>query len=197
MTKEELIYKYRDINVHENWWDCEEENLKEDLETQGFFLSGMYFSGFWSQGDGACFTGHVTDWVKFCERVPQFVNNFPNTAIFLQDEGGRFTITHTGNYYHPYSTSHEYEADVESEVDLLMMTLDVIDTGIEDSMRLAIYKDAMEEGDVGYWLKEYFRDLMEDLYQRLKKEYDYLTSDEAVWESIQANELDEEQEYAV
>jgi len=29
-----------------------------------------------------------------------------------------------------------------------------------------------------------------DLYRRLEKEYDYLTSDEAVWDAIVANDLD-------
>jgi hypothetical protein len=33
------------------------------------------------------------------------------------------------------------------------------------------------------------RDLARWLYRTLEKEYDYLTSDEAVWEAIQANEL--------
>jgi len=149
----------------------------------------MYFSGFWSQGDGACFTGHITDWAKFCEKVPQFVQDFPNTAIFLQDEGGNYTITHSDRYYHEYSTSHEYEAGVEYAVE----ALDEHESeDHEADMRLAIYKAALEEGDVGDWLKDYFRGLMADLYSTLGKKHDYFTSDEVVWETIEANELDKE-----
>jgi hypothetical protein len=33
------------------------------------------------------------------------------------------------------------------------------------------------------------RGYMRDLYRKLEKEYDYLTSDEAVWETIVANDL--------
>lgn len=33
---------------------------------------------------------------------------------------------------------------------------------------------------------------MKDLYRTLEKEYEYYTSDEAVWVTIQANELDDE-----
>ena len=195
MTKKELIEKYRDINTDHDWWDCTEEDLKHDLAEQGFGMSAMYFSGFWSQGDGACFTGHITDWKKFCEKVPQFVQDFPNTAIFLQDEGGNYTITHNGHYYHQYSTRHEYEADVESQVELLSLVTDAIpQDDIEADMRLAIYKAALEEGDVGDWLKDYFRGLMHDLYRTLEEEYNYQTSDEGVWETIQANELDSELE---
>jgi len=32
---------------------------------------------------------------------------------------------------------------------------------------------------------------MQDLYRLLEAEYDYLTGDEAVWETIEANELDQ------
>jgi hypothetical protein len=195
MTKKDLIEKYRDINVHENWWDCEEENLKQDLAEQGFRLSGMYFSGFWSQGDGACFTGRITDWAKFCEKVPEFVQNFPNTAIFLQDEGGEFTIAHTGRYYHPYSTSHDYNAAIADEVELLSIIDDAMpEDGIESVMRLAMYRDALEEGDVGDWLKDHFRDMMHDLYRTLEEEYNHLTSDEVVWETILANEWNNDPE---
>ena len=196
MTKDELIDKYRDINVDDDYWyECIKDNLNGDLEEQGFRLDQMYFSGFWSQGDGACFTGRMVDWKKFCEKVPQFVQDFPNTAIFLQDEGGNYTITHTGRYYHQYSTSHDYEADVASQAELLSLVTDAIpQDDIEADMRLAIYKAAMQEGDVGDWLKDYFRGLMRDLYRTLEEEYNHLTSDEVVWETIQANELDSELE---
>jgi|WetSurMetagenome_2_1015567.scaffolds.fasta_scaffold53616_6 hypothetical protein len=196
MTKEELIEKYRDINVDGgfDWWECIEFDLQEYLDEQGFRLDQMSFSGFWSQGDGACFTGHVHDWSKFCDKVPQFVADFPNTAIFLQDEGGSYTITHRDRYYHAMSTSHELQdADIE-------WVTDSIETDIANErgdmaelpMRLAIYKAAMQEEGVEQWLTEYFRGLMKDLYRNLEAEYEHLTSDEVVWDTIVANELNKE-----
>lgn len=198
MTKEELIDKYRDINTDHDWWDCIESDLKDDLEAQGFRMDQMYFSGFWSQGDGACFTGRMVDWKAFCAKVPQFVADFPNTAIFLQDEGGSYTITHSGRYYHQYSTTHDYDADnygssIETEVDRLALMVDALpEDSIEAAMRLAIYEAALLEDGVETWLEEYFRGLMADLYKTLMEEYDYRTSDEAVWETIVANEMDDE-----
>jgi len=42
-------------------------------------------------------------------------------------------------------------------------------------------------------LERHFRDVftcnMQDLYDRLATEYDYLTSDEAVWDTIVANDM--------
>ena len=51
--------------------------------------------------------------------------------------------------------------------------------------------EAVEQG-----LQELFRDLAGWLYQTLEREYDHLTSDEEVWETIVANELHLEEEDA-
>lgn len=40
-------------------------------------------------------------------------------------------------------------------------------------------------------LTQLFRDLADWLYAQLEREYEHLTSDEVVWDTIQANELDE------
>lgn len=192
--REDLINKYRDINVDGgfNWWECIHDDLKEDLEDIGFDLDQMYFSGFWSQGDGACFTGQMRDWKKFCDKVPAFVKDFPNYAIYLQGEGANYKVEHNRHYYHENCTSHEFESEIEDAV----LVLDDVDeyaelTDIEDLMRRGLYKKARDEGDVGEWLKEHFKSLMRKLYRDLEAEYNYLTSDEVVWESIVANELNE------
>lgn len=189
--REDLINKYRDINVDgRGWWEYIEGNLKEDLEDIGFDLDQMYFSGFWSQGDGACLTGRMGDWKKFCAKVPEFVKDFPNYAIYLQDEGANYKVEHHGHYYHENCTSHEFEDELQYGMDELGD--DALDDMTPDGMmRYGIYKAALTEGDVGEWLKEHFKSLMRKLYRDLEAEYDYLTSDEAVWESIVANELNE------
>ena len=62
-------------------------------------------------------------------------------------------------------------------------------------MRRALYEKAVtEEQEVYDWLKEHFKSRMRKLYDDLEQEYDYLTSDDVVWDSIVANELDKEQE---
>jgi hypothetical protein len=42
---------------------------------------------------------------------------------------------------------------------------------------------------------EQWRTYMQDLYRKLEEEYDHLTSDEAVWETIEANELYDWEDY--
>jgi uncharacterized protein YaaW (UPF0174 family) len=41
---------------------------------------------------------------------------------------------------------------------------------------------------------EQWRTYMRDLYRKLEEEYDHLTSDEVVWDTIEANELDTDAE---
>ncbi len=54
----ELIEKHRDINVDHDWWDCTYDHFMEDMKQVGITVKDMRFSGFWSQGDGASFTGY-------------------------------------------------------------------------------------------------------------------------------------------
>jgi hypothetical protein len=52
----------------------------------------------------------------------------------------------------------------------------------------------IEMADFEKDVTEQWRSYMDDLYRNLEKEYDYLTSDEAVWDTIEANELIEDVE---
>lgn len=200
-TKQEeaLIERYRDTNVHwAGWYTAVEERVEEELAEIGFDMTQMYFSGFWSQGDGACFEGTMSDWAKFCEQVPTFVKAFPFLSEYLKDEGATYTIGHSGHYYHEQCTNHDYSSELEYGLDQIDED-EITDPAAQ--MRYAMYKKALvEEGEIQRnqysaittWLKEFFQDKMRDLYERLEQEYDYLTSDDVVWESIEANDLDKQ-----
>jgi hypothetical protein len=59
-----LIEKHREINVHHEWWDSVYETFKEDMNLLGYSVEDITFSGFWSQGDGASFTGRDNEPVQ-------------------------------------------------------------------------------------------------------------------------------------
>ena len=191
-AQDRLIEKHRDINIGPwAWWNCIEDDLKSEMLDRGFTVNSMYFSGFWSQGDGACFEGHMSDWEKFCATTPEFVTAFPYLSEYLKDVGANYTVVHSGHYSHENCTNHTYESELEYVLD----TCDFEPDDPKEMMLLALYQKARgEEGGVYDWLKEHFKSQMRQLYRDLEKEYDYLTSDEAVWESIVANELDKELE---
>lgn len=75
--RDALLEKHRNTNIkHVEWWDgvyeqfvesCTEKGIRvdtHDVQTVGgktIAKPSVYFSGFWSQGDGACFEGRVDD----------------------------------------------------------------------------------------------------------------------------------------
>jgi len=166
--KAKAIGENRDFNTEGlDWWDCVYDDAKEVAKLIGFEIEEIYFRGFWSQGDGACFTGRF-------ERVKSALANVK--AYAPQDETlhtiakefqdlqrksfytATGTISHHGRYYHERSIS----VDVDAE-------------------RGATCDDEWQElaSDFCSWI-----------YARLEAQHDYLTSDECVAESLQANDME-------
>jgi len=178
MTREELIEKYRHVNVDNNdWWEPVYEDMQTTLDDVGFRVDNFYWTGFWSQGDGACFEGHVYS-------TPKFFNahfkqeDYPWIAQLVQ-MGGYLDIStkHTGRYYHEHSAGVDVTVDRFTEI----CTLDDLE------QEVAVVWDAKLDPEVRPFEKdvaEILRGYMKELYRTLQKEYDYLTSDEAVGEYV-------------
>jgi hypothetical protein len=102
--------------------------------------------------------------------------------------GGRVHLAwkHSGHYYHEYSNS--FDLDVEG-FDYLMERPTDFHEQVVDSLndKLQEELDTFEDDAVPL-----IRGYMKQLYRELQKEYDYLTSDEVVSETIIANELHKE-----
>jgi hypothetical protein len=182
---DDILDKYRYINVGHDWWDFVEEQLRKDMRELGFSVEHMHFSGFSWQGDGAQFTGYMSSWKTFVEKVPTFAEVFPNTAIVILDGADAdYVITSAGQYCHERGTGHNFTLNPHYCGDPLSS---------EGMMRQCLVGKAEdEECDVEEWLRVFFRDRMRKLYRDLEQEYDYLTSDEIVSESIKADNLHEE-----
>lgn len=181
-----LLEKYRYINVEYNdWWDCVESDFIEDMKQVGIQVDKTYFSGFWSQGDGACFVGSLDNALTYLNH--HHVDQFPMLRKLIEMGGDvRATSEHRGRYYHSSSVSINAEceafwqcANPKSELQeaVIQRWDDMVDKEIVD------FEAA---------LAEQWRTYMDDLYRRLEEEYDYLTSDDAVWDTLEANDLIEE-----
>lgn len=179
--------RYRYINVdHIDWWDSIEECYKEDMKEQGVYVSDMYFSGFCSQGDGACFKGHLDDVSLFLEKNFK-PDDYPMIRKLL-DSGGslKFSVEHSGHYYHENCTRFYIEADrleycVDMPTDFHEQIVEQWDKDLDNEI-VDFEKQSVE----------IFKNYMRELYRKLEQEYDYLTTDEAVRETIIANDLQEE-----
>ena len=190
-TKEQLIEKYRDINAYDNWYDSVYESFRDDMLLHGIKVDEIYFSGFWSQGDGACFEGSVYDWDLFL----QSIGYTSKALIQLASDNWRTTVSHRGHYYHENCTSFDHDwylpkpdGNLDDE-----LFIDYYSRYLPDDVRGMVWLSMLKTVDYDKLMEaveDAFRDHMRALYRTLEAEYEYLTSDEAVWEAIVANELD-------
>lgn len=117
-----VIDNNRDINVYHDWYWFIYEDFKKKLERLGFYQIKFYWTGFYSQGDGASF----------------------------EAKHKRGTIYRVGHYYHEFTMRCD-------ESDALLLV----------AQRYA-----------------------QDLYCNLREEYEYLTSDDAIKETIKCNDYE-------
>jgi hypothetical protein len=130
----------------------------------------VWLSGFWSQGDGACFEGRYRHAMGAARAIRDHAprdDELHRIADVLQAIQRRnfyqlhAAVTHRGHYHHEYSMAVSVERDSPTWQG---MTADAEQTVI----------DAL-------------RDLARWLYRQLEREHDHLTSDEAADEAIAAN----------
>ncbi len=176
---------YREGGFDYDWYDAVYEDFRRiaeilglELRTRPVRLMGggirhdpcIFFSGFWSQGDGACFEGSYS----YRKNAPAEIRAYApqdtdlhRIADILQAVQKRnfyqlrAEVSHRGHHYHEYCMAIAVERDGSAAQ---VLTEDAEDTVIEA-----------------------LRDLARWLYRQLEREYDWLTSDEVVDETIIAN----------
>lgn len=168
-AKEKVLEEYRHINVDDdNWSQYILEDMTTDrLDKMGFENAEIFYSGFWSQGDGASFKAEINA-NKLCKvfelkrKYSKLLSSYEITGI----------ITRSGYYYHSNTMRIEIDFDPIKDVDNARQSLlDDLSDKFEDE----ILKIAKDEAD--------------DIYKELKEEYEYLTDDKAVIETLKANEF--------
>jgi len=169
-VKERLRDKYRYIHVDDlDWWDGVYDWAKEDAAKFGLDIEDICFSGFSSQGDGASFVGElrfkecdVTDLNEGAKELYDVLAGVYGLIKIVAEESElRVHIEQRGNYCHENTMGFDYYTRYDNT--------DAVDT------ILATKEEEIEEALRGYarWI-----------YRTLEKDYDYLTSDEAIDEYL-------------
>lgn len=173
VAKKKVLEDHRDINVDGEFWS---EFCIVDAKTiaalMGIEIEHIYFNGFWSQGDGACFSGSYKYKPNIIEAVKSYapdecLHHIAASFETIQHKARQsmsFTVEHRGHYYHEHCTDFDVQADEDMDNQLL--------TEIE--------KDT----------KEAARYFMKWIYRRLEADYNYMVTDEAVIETLEANEYE-------
>jgi hypothetical protein len=174
-AKQNAIDNNRDYHIDShNWWDPIIEVFTEEMEAIGMTDIHCAFSGFYSQGDGASFTGKVKDNELFLKTLgigfgdkasKKFDTTFDSIA-----ENIYITIQRndTRHYHHnTISANVEVDGDEEIELDLglgMLIKIDIND--VCDSI----------EPKITDWAREKSK----GLYRDLENYYEELSSDEAI-----------------
>lgn len=177
-AKEKARDWYREGALHDDWYDCTFEDAKRCGALLGIDIERIYFSGFCSQGDGACFEGEYQyrkGWRRALrdEVGGDDLRELEDIGERLQETQRRafYQITATtrqrGHYMHSGCMAVSVEATTPAGDDICEGFID-IEEDVTDALRL--FAD---------WI-----------YTSLEREHDYLTSDESVDEMIEANEYE-------
>lgn len=174
-AKDKVLERFYNINVDDNYWY---EGVIEDSKTIGKIIgidiTNIFFSGFSSQGDGACFEGEyrykkgclkaIMDYAPKDEKLHSIVENLCKLqSQYFYKLGAK--VKHKGHYSHAFCT----------DISLLEMDKD------------GYYE---ETGRIIGAMSEYLRDFMQWIYKQLNEQYDYMTSKEAIIETIESNDYD-------
>jgi len=176
----DLIDKYRDVLVcHGDWYESVYEHFKEMMSVIGIRVDKVYFSGFWSQGDGACFEGRVVDWGKYLLHL-----GYDSLILHtIATESWSLTWEHRGRYYHEQCVTYNDE---------IWRPANPFDED-EELLRHDTWANTLETYDflaITDEMKENLRGHMRSLYRTLEQEYDHLTSDETVSAWMQDNYIE-------
>lgn len=200
-AKERAREWYREGNCEDNYWsevvidDAAEiaTLLGVDLCQTAYKTMGgetkynptVYFSGFWSQGDGACFEGtwraknvqadKLKAYAPQDKELHRIVDGLAELAKEYPD--GYFSVEHRGHYSHSGCTSFDVE-----------LPNPALDEMIYGSFEYQAKEAAIRHDEEA--LIQLARDFMDWIYKQLEKEWDYQNSDEQVDGAIKANEYE-------
>ena len=191
---QDFIDKHRHINVnYHDWWDSVYEDFYEICKILGVELDKREpcFSGFWSQGDGASWAG---DYFAMRSYGPKPRCSYETAPAAMREHFGDEELHHIADelcllariygpvYARVGRSSYHYGHEMTMQIDNWEFYDDEKNEDIPDEIAEHIENT----------LLELFRDLARWLYKSLEREHDYLTSDEAVIEALDANEIEEE-----
>jgi hypothetical protein len=185
--------------TYEEWYASSEfdadyviENFIEDMKP---YVTDMecFYTGFWSQGDGASFTGSV-NFMKVLDLIDMDGTHFLYRELMRTDNLWQTArVTRSGSYYHEQTMDLEYpdwglaSLYVESGPFMGLSLVDMASENGYDEVEEYIEK-IVEDGRAA--VLEWLKGNAQELYRSLEQEYEYQTSEEAYNEWREPNEVE-------
>ena len=177
------------------WWDSVYEMAIEDGKEKGFYIDKINFSGFWSQGDGASWSGFV-DVRQWLEENCADSIGVSAWCQLIQEDSVTKNIQVTANNAHYCHESTMSFVDVEDNCEFTddeamqlpsifkgMSIATVFDLIVNDPT--CPYKNV---DDITTAIAISAKDYAKDIYIRLREEYEYLCSEEMMLDHFDCND---------
>lgn len=181
-AKAKVLEDQRYVNVRFNdWHEIIIEAWKCSLEGFGFFAPRIYFSGFYSQGDGASFECNSVDIDKVFDSIHSEIESFSKNFRKQFDKDKKAIYDFMENYVsfriETLSSRYCHENTRQIEWDFY---------GVPDEFKYL--EKFMDE--IGNWLESKRKEFSVEIYRQLEEEYEDSTSDKAVINAVNSNEYE-------
>lgn len=175
---EKEYYKWLAYESNDDWADYTYERFIEKCVPLGVRVDECSCSGFYSQGDGAAFTGKVDLGVYM--RLHKLDEKYLALYLAVLDDASRFDIT----------VSHHGTMGLSS---YNMCANQTLPSGVFSDLDQEAWDELIMEqekyADLETDVLKYINDLADELYTDLEAEYEHMTSEESFIDSCDCNEI--------
>lgn len=195
-VKAKVLEKNYDYNIDYNWWDAVYEDaimmagiigIQIDTRRGSNTEPAIWFSGFSSQGDGACFEG------TYSYKKGALKELKSSAAAGYKDQAtGQWVVQENNVELHrickglqDVQRKHFYRLEAVVKQRGHYQHSGCTSVEVQDCEHM--YRDI---GDAEEDVTQLLRDFMDWIYKRLEDEHDYLTSDQQIQEALEANEVE-------
>ncbi len=200
-TREIAVYEFDELSdkakdkvretftPHDDWHECIYDDFIEDMKELGVMVEAMWYSGFWSQGDGASWEGRVDMQAYLLHTMEDNLQRevllqamregYTNNTLLIQHKIKHYV--HNGCMYID-GALEVYAGDEECFAGGVFAGANVV----ERMEALEWNENALTEltSEVLAWAKKKTK----ELYKNLKTKYKYQRSDEYLKEMCDSNE---------
>jgi hypothetical protein len=195
-AKEKAHAHLVDIATSHEWWDGVYDIAKEDGQAKGFDIDDIRFSGFWSQGDGAHWTGRINLQTFVEANLDERSAWYGEDVILLAflDEGwvDRWVVVQNASYRYSHSGGMRLDEYPNNSLDLDPDDgTEMLNGALQGASVYQLSSSFDFSTRINEWCDEALkqaRSFADEIYKRLSDEYDHLTSEESLTEFANANE---------
>ncbi len=174
---ESEYYKWVEYAADYDWADYIKDDFESQMRVQGIKVDRFYWDISYGQGDGAAFDGHVMIY-QWMEANPQYIERYPALYLACKSDGSYITLrtNNRGFYMHTNVTEYLYESEPEGVFAML-----------EDEAWQELVVEQWDSAGLEEEIKSTCERFMSDMYDKLRDEYENITSEDAFLESCEIN----------